>query len=94
MNEEKLKTDENGKIEKLKLKIDELFYNKHKRDEMMNKISKNGFTVKYSDIPKYIIFSNSRYRILWNIMIYILIFYSILLIPLDIGFNKECFIQN
>jgi hypothetical protein len=43
-------------------------------------------------LPYYIILPSGQFRKIWDLIVFIAIFYSLIIIPIDMGYNTECFL--
>lgn len=79
-------------IEKLKNK---LFINPIAKRETLELIQTTGnFNIVKQKPPVYIILPNSRGKKLWDFLMLLIILWNLFIMPLDIGWNLECFTEN
>jgi hypothetical protein len=84
-------------INELQIKlVQESFYaNIEKKNEIVKFITETGnFDTRNKEMPFYIILPNSRVKRYWMSLIFFFIIYRIFLIPLDVGWNLECFLED
>ena len=91
-NANKNNANQQNAIEILKKK---LFIDPLSKISKLKLIRETGnFNIAKQIPPVYIILPNSSYKKMWDTFIFIVIFYSIIIIPLDIGWNLDCFTYN
>ncbi len=83
------------KISVLRDKLQQNYYDKSLKIEMVNTIYKNGFhdddVVKK---PQYIILPQSPVKFYFDLLNYICALYSLWFLPIDMGFSKECLFND
>lgn len=80
------------RVEKLKKLI---FSDVEKKNVKIKEINSTGnFDIAKEEVPWYIILPNGQFRRVWDITIFFAVFYSIMIAPIDIGYNTECFITG
>ena len=78
-----------------KQKLEKLYYDHEAKDKKINETIKYGYSEKTKNlVPSYIILPFGLKKIVWDIYISIIIIYQLFIIPFDIGFNKECFLNE
>ena len=83
------------KLEFFSKRLDELFFDNEEKTKKMEKLIKYGNSEKKEGfVPYYIIFPYGLIRMIWDVSLSIVILLQLILIPFDIGFNKECFMDQ
>lgn len=82
-------------VEKNNQKIEEckslLFYDVDHKNELMDYIKATGnLDTRNREFPTYIILPNSRFRRTWNLFVLMCAVISIIIIPIDVGWNISC----
>jgi len=67
---------------------------KSKRDKIQYIGATGNFDTRKPPPPFYIILPNSRGRILWDVFICMMTLWNLFVVPIDIGWNLECFTAN
>jgi len=89
-NSKKDEKPEEERVEKLKKLI---FSDVEKKNSKVQQINSTGnFDIAKEEVPWYIILPSGQFRKIWDITIFFAVFYSIIIVPIDIGYNTECFI--
>lgn len=82
------------KLNQLKKKLFDIYYSKNQKKEKIRKIRLFGFSNKgESKIPNYIILPLSSKKLTWDLFLCLVILFQSWFIPLDLGFNQECFLN-
>ena len=64
---------------------------KAKRDKILYMCNSGNFDTRRPPPPFYIILPNSRTKIFWDVFICLLTVWNLVIVPIDIGWNVECF---
>lgn len=80
------------KIENLKLS---LYHNIEEKKKCVKYIIESGnYDTKDRSVPWYIILPNSKCKRIWDFFVTFFLLYSLILIPIDIAWNIECFTSD
>jgi CRP-like cAMP-binding protein len=81
--------------EKLERVANKFYKNVQKKIDVVRYISFSGnYDSKNRDVPIYIILPNSFIKRLWDYVVFIALIYSMVMVPLDVGWNVECFTSD
>lgn len=80
LNEEKIKTCQQ-----------QLYFDCDEKNDLIKYVQATGnLDTRMRDFPSYIILPNSRFKWYWDIIILLCAIYSIIMIPIDVGWNISC----
>lgn len=78
-------------LDKIKQCQEQLYYDSKEKNELITYVQATGnLDTRKRDFPSYIILPNSRFRRYWDIIILLCAMYSIIMIPIDVGWNISC----
>jgi len=84
--------NETDRITTLKKLIFSDIESKNKKIKLINKTG--NFDIAKEEVPWFIILPNGQFRKLWDVSVFFTSFYSIIIVPIDIGYNTECFLDT
>lgn len=83
------------KIQKLENKLKSNLYNQEENSNVIKQITENGWIDELSgQVPSYIFLPSSKVLKYWNIVLYISSFYSMMMIPIEVGFRRKCLFND
>jgi len=84
--------NETDRIATLKKLIFSDIESKNKKIKLINETG--NFDIAKEEVPWFIILPNGQFRKLWDVSVFFASFYSIVIVPIDIGYNTECFLDT
>jgi len=80
------------RVEKLKQQIFSQVEKKNYKVQLIN--STGNFDICKEEVPWYIILPMGQFRKIWDITVFFAVLYSIIIAPIDMGYNTECFMNT
>jgi hypothetical protein len=89
----KFSDKENETIDILQKKLEMICYSYKEKNIQIKKLKEIGFQ-QTTEIPSYMIMPSSKFKRIWDFIIYFFTSYSLFFIPIDASFNKDCFLDD